>query len=282
MSTMGILTDVTRCIGCEECVAACKKTNGTGEDRPWRWQRKVNDLSASRWTTIKRFSGGHFVRQQCRHCLEPACASACPVGALHKTENGAVVYDSDVCMGCRYCMMACPFGIPRYLWSEPVPYVRKCILCYEKIKNGELDQPACTSECPAEATIYGPRDELLAEARKRIRENPGLYINKVWGEDEVGGTSVLYISDIPLDFLGWKSDLGKDPLPEKTWAALKQVPYIFGGVGVGMAGLYWIIGRRQKLAGVSDTAGSSQQEVGETGGTAGQQDLKTEDKDDTK
>jgi formate dehydrogenase iron-sulfur subunit len=252
MSTMGILTDVTRCIGCEECVAACKKTNQTGKDRPWRWQRNVQDLSASRWTTIKRFSGDHYVRQQCRHCLEPACASACPVGALHKMEDGAVVYDSNVCMGCRYCMMACPFGIPRYLWSAPVPYVRKCILCHDKIADGELDQPACTSACPAEATIYGPRDALLEEARKRIRDNPGRYIDKIWGEHEVGGTSVLYISDIPLDFLGWKKDLGQDPLPAKTWAALRQVPYVFGGVGIGMVGLHWIIGRRQKLAQVSD------------------------------
>lgn len=249
MSIMGILTDVTRCIGCEECVTACKKTNDTGNDRPWRWQRKINDLSASRWTSVARLPENHYVRQQCRHCLEPACASVCPVGALSRTEDGAVVYNSDICMGCRYCMMACPFGIPRYLWSEPVPYIRKCILCHDKIKSGELDQPACTSACPSEATIYGPREELLAEARKRIQDNPNLYIDKIWGEHEVGGTSVLYISDIPLGFLGWKKDLGNDPLPEKTWAALKQVPYVFGGVGIGMVGLHWIIGRRQKLAG---------------------------------
>jgi formate dehydrogenase iron-sulfur subunit len=248
MSVMAILTDVTKCIGCEECVVACKETNNTGEDRPWRWQHKIDDLSASRWTTIIRRPENHYVRQQCRHCLEPACVSACPVGALHKTEEGPVVYDSNICMGCRYCMMSCPFGIPRYVWSQPVPYVRKCILCYEKIKSGELEQPACTAACPEKATIYGSRDELLAEARKRIRDNPGRYLDEIWGEHEVGGTSVLYITDIPLDFLGWQKDLGTEPLPHKTWTALRQVPFIFSGVGLGMFGLYWIIERRQRLA----------------------------------
>jgi formate dehydrogenase iron-sulfur subunit len=247
MSRMAILTDVTRCIGCEECVAACKRVNQTGDDRPWRWQRKVDDLSASRWTTIVRSPEERYVRQQCRHCLEPACVSACPVGALHKTAEGAVVYDSDICMGCRYCMMSCPFGIPRYLWAESVPYVRKCILCYDKIKSGELKQPACTAACPKEATIYGTRSELLSEAHRRIRDNPGRYLDRVWGEEEIGGTSVLYVSDVPLDFLAWQKDIGKDPLPQKTWTALQQVPLTFAGVGIGMYGLYWIIERRRRL-----------------------------------
>jgi formate dehydrogenase iron-sulfur subunit len=248
MRAMAILTDVTKCIGCEECVHACKQVNHTGEDLPWRWQRKFDDLSASRWTTVRRRPGNRYVRQQCRHCLEPACVSACPVGALSKTREGAVVYDSNICMGCRYCMMSCPYDIPRYLWSEPVPYVRKCILCHDKIISGELDQPACTSACPTQATIYGSREELLAEARKRIHNDPKRYLDKIWGEHEVGGTSVLYVSDIPLNFLGWTDNLGTDPLPPKTWSALRQVPYIFGAVGLGMAGLYWIIERRQRLA----------------------------------
>jgi len=248
MSPMAILTDVTKCIGCEECVRACKNTNDTGDDLPWHWQSRVDDLSASRWTTLVRVSEDRYVRQQCRHCLEPACVSACPVGALHKTPEGAVVYNSDICMGCRYCMMSCPFGIPRYLWSAAVPYVRKCILCHDKIARGELAQPACTKACPNEATIYGSRDQLLAEAHKRIRENPGHYIDRVWGEKEVGGTSVIYISDVSLDFLGWKKDLGNDPLPQKTLAALRQVPFVFSGMGICMFGLYWILERRRKLA----------------------------------
>ena len=245
--SMAILTDVTKCIGCESCVAACKETNQTGKDEPWRWQKQIDDLSATRWTTILRKPGQRFVRQQCRHCLEPACVSVCPVGALTKTPEGPVIYNSDICMGCRYCMMSCPFGIPRYLWSQPVPYVRKCIMCYQKIQSGELKEPACTKACPTQATIFGERDDLIAEARKRIANAPGKYINRIWGETEVGGTGVLYLSDISLDFLAWGKDLPPDPLPERVYDVLKEVPGIFVGVGVGMYGLYWIIKRRQRL-----------------------------------
>ena len=146
-------------------------------------------------------------------------------------------------------MMSCPFDVPRYLWTEPVPYVRKCIMCYDKIKSGELDQPACTNVCPEKATIFGERDKLLSIAHKRIESNPEKYISKVYGEYEVGGTSVLYISDIPLDFLGWQKNLGNKPLPQNTWVHLKKVPWLFGGVGVLMGGIWWIIERRMKLQG---------------------------------
>ncbi len=248
MSVMGILTDVTKCIGCEECVSACKETNKTGKDKPWRWQKKIDDLSATRWTTIIPLPNKHYVRQQCRHCLEPACVSACIVGALYKTEEGSVVYNSDICLGCRYCMMACPFAIPRYLWNEPVHYVRKCIMCHEKISSGEIKQPACTAACPQEATIFGERDELLKIAHKRIADNPGKYIDRVWGEKEIGGTSVMYLSDVPLDFLGLQKDLGNKPLPKMTWDVLNKVPSIFLGMGAAMYGTYWFIERKEKIA----------------------------------
>ncbi len=247
MRHMSILTDVTLCIGCEQCVQACKRTNNTGEDKPWRWQQGIDELSATRWTTIISRPEKRYVRKQCRHCLDPACVSVCPVGAMHKTPEGPVVYNSTICLGCRYCMMACPYGIPRYLWSEPVPYVRKCILCYDKIKSGELEQPGCTNACPTGATIYGYRDDLLQVAHERIEDNRGKYIPHVFGEHEVGGTSVLYLSDIDLGFLGWKEDLGNDPLPHKTWVYLDKVPYIVGVVGGLMYGIYWIIERRMRL-----------------------------------
>lgn len=247
MKQMSILTDVTQCIGCEKCVAACKSVNHTGEDHRWRWQKHYTDLSASRWTTIVRKKDNEFIRKQCRHCLEPSCVSVCPVGALHKTPEGAVIYDSDICMGCRYCMMACPFGIPRYTWDKSIPYVRKCILCYDKIKSGELKQPACTAACPTHATIYGKRDDLLKEAHRRLKEHPERYsYQKVWGEHEVGGTSVLYLSNTDLSFLNWKPDLGDKAFPLKTWGTLKTVPYIFLGVGIAMYGIHWAIGRRME------------------------------------
>jgi formate dehydrogenase iron-sulfur subunit len=248
MRSMAILTDVTRCIGCEECVLACRRTNDTGNDAPWRWQHSAEDLSESRWTTIVPAPHGRFVRLHCRHCLEPACASACPVGALHRTPEGPVAYDADLCMGCRYCLIACPFMMTRYEWSSPTPRVRKCILCYDRVKSGELAQPACTAACPSKATIFGEREALLGEAHARIASEPARYLDHVWGEQEVGGTSVLYISDVDLETAGWPAGLRRSSYPALTHAALSTVPWTFAGVGAAALGLSWIIERRRRLA----------------------------------
>jgi len=236
-----ILTDTTKCIGCQECVKACKQQNHLPGDLPRRWMLS-DGLSARNWTSIVDGPNRSFVRKQCRHCLEPACASACPVGALHKTAIGAVVYDNTKCMGCRYCMMACPYGIPRYDWAYAVPYIRKCILCYDRLLAGR--QPACTEACPTKATIFGDRDDLLAEAHRRIREKPELYINHVWGENEVGGSSVLYISNVDLSFLAGGESLGATPLPSTTAKAMDAVPFAFCSVMGLMAGITWIVDRR--------------------------------------
>jgi formate dehydrogenase iron-sulfur subunit len=254
MKHMAILTDVTRCIGCEECVLACQTTNETGTDAPYRWQESTSDLSSTRWTTIKRGPRGAYVREQCRHCLDPACAAACPVGALQKSPEGPVVYDADICMGCRYCMMACPFRMTRYEWESATPRIRKCILCYDKIEEGELKQPACTKACPTEATIFGDRDELLAEARRRIRDNPGLYVDHIWGEHEVGGTSVLYISDVDLATAGWPASLGDDARPPLARKVLHTVPLTFAGVALTMFGVSWITRRREDVAAAEGAA----------------------------
>lgn len=251
--TYAILTDTTRCTGCETCVHACKQTYGLGRDRAWRWKGRIDDLSATRFCSIIRRPGSRFVRHQCRHCLSPACASACIVGALKKEDLGPVTYDEKRCMGCRYCMMACPYGIPRYSWEDRVPLVRKCILCYDRIKDGQ-GQPACTQSCPYDATVFGTRQAMLDEARRRFAASPGKYFVKpgqtepeIFGEHEVGGTSVLYISDVDLGFLAWGPQLGDEPLPTLTWAALSKVPPVVLGVAGAMSAVYWIIGRRMKL-----------------------------------
>jgi formate dehydrogenase iron-sulfur subunit len=246
-----ILTDVTRCVGCLECVAACKRENDLQYDVPRVWQNN-DGLSAQNWTSVLQRGENEYVRKQCRHCLEPACASACPVGALHKTPEGPVVYDSDKCLGCRYCMMACPYAIPRYDWDQKVPYVRKCIMCRDLLLQGK--QPACTSACPYEATIFGERDTLLIEAHRRLAEHPDKYIQHIWGEHEVGGTSVLYISDIDLGFLCYQPDL-KTSLPHTTETAMNAVPFAFVGMGGAMLGLHWIIKRREKLSEHKDEQG---------------------------
>lgn len=238
-----ILTDTTKCIGCNQCAIACKNVNHLAADAPRRWDTE-DGLSARNWTSVVEASNHTYARQQCRHCLEPACVSACPVGALTKTSIGAVVYDNSKCMGCRYCMMACPYGIPRYDWDQTVPYVRKCILCYDRIRRG--GQPACTESCPTRATIFGDRDELLAEAHRRIAAAPAHYIDKVWGEHDLGGTSVISISNTDLSFLAPQHPAGSAPVPQTTALAMHSVPFAFTGVVAAMAGVNWMVQRRIK------------------------------------
>ncbi len=195
-----ILTDTTKCIGCERCVQGCVSQNHLPENLPARY--KAHDgLSEARFTSIVEIAGreagsARFVRRQCMHCEEPTCAAACLVGALIKHAEGPVVYDAEMCIGCRYCMLACPFSIPRYEYDQPLPYIKKCKM--DESCRVEGGAPACTSACPTGATVFGPRDELIKEARRRISERPELYVDHIWGEHEFGGTSVIYISDTPL------------------------------------------------------------------------------------
>jgi formate dehydrogenase iron-sulfur subunit len=265
--SVAILTDTTRCTGCEKCVEACKEENDLPPDRPWRGQGAVDGLSATRLTAVVRLPGERYVRRLCRHCLEPACVSACIVGAMYKTEEGPVVYDRDRCIGCRYCLNACPYGIPRYDWDSSVPFVHKCTMCYHRIQDGQ--PPACVEACPEEATIFGSRSELLDEAHRRIQANPEKYVQRVFGEHEVGGSSVLYLSDVPLDFLGWQADLGPMALPHRSWAALKKVPPVILGMGALMSGLYWVVGRRMRLAAEAAADGGESQAVDDGGDTDG-------------
>ena len=185
-SNTAILTDVTKCIGCEECVEACQKANNLPKEQLWRWLKEIDDLSSARWTTIERKrseKGDRFIRKQCLHCIDPSCVSVCIVGAMKKSPEGPVIYDPDTCIGCRYCMIACPWEIPRYSWEDAVPYIQKCHMCYERVLK-EGAPPACVEACPTEATIFGERNELLAEARRRLAGEPDKYIQKVWGAKE--------------------------------------------------------------------------------------------------
>jgi formate dehydrogenase iron-sulfur subunit len=212
---VAMLYDATKCVGCNACTNACRNWNGTTpEPDASGLYDAPQELSADTWTLIQLYQGegeNSFVKRQCMHCIDPACASACPVHALEKQDNGAVIYDRDRCIGCRYCMVACPFQVPRFEWNEVIPVIAKCTLCHERLDLG--GGPSCAEACPTGALVWGTRAELLAEAENRIAANPGRYQDHVYGKDEAGGTSVLYLSRVPFEKLGLP-ELESDPLPE--------------------------------------------------------------------
>jgi len=230
----GLLFDSTRCIGCGACSAACKEQNGL----PLPIEERT---TAYTWTVVERH-GGANVRRLCMHCLTPTCASVCPVGAMQKTASGPVVYDSTLCIGCRYCIVACPFGVPKYQWDRPVPIVGKCVLCAPRLAAGR--PTACAAVCPTGATACGGRDALVREARARIAREPGRYVDHVYGLDEAGGTSVLLLAGVPFAQLGLPADLPREPLPMLTWRVLSRLPDVVAVAAVFLFGVHWITSRR--------------------------------------
>jgi formate dehydrogenase iron-sulfur subunit len=245
--SVAILVDVTRCTGCERCTVACVEAHGHDRSRAERDRATTPDgLSADRWCTVVTAAEGRFARKSCMHCLEPSCVSACLVGGLRKTPRGPVLYDPDRCIGCRYCMLACPFHVPRYEWSRVAPFMRKCDLCVDRLDQGQL--PACVEACPHDALSFGTRHALLARAHDLLRDAPGRYLPRVWGETELGGTSVLYVSDVDLDALGWPGP-GAEAIPDLTEPVIEKTPLLGGTVLLGVWGLSTIIERRRRLMG---------------------------------
>ncbi|MBT4268192.1 MAG: hydrogenase 2 operon protein HybA [Deltaproteobacteria bacterium] len=216
---VGMLYDATKCIGCKSCEVACKKANNMPiEYDPAGIYDAPRDLSEKTLNIIKLYKGPEgtsFVKRQCMHCVDPNCVSGCPTSALNKTENGIVTYDKDACCGCRYCQMNCPFNIPKFEFNDFYGEIKKCELCRTTslIKDG---QPACTAACPTGAVIFGTVTLLLAEAKQRLKDSPGDYIDHVYGEFEGGGTSVLYLSKIPFEKLGLPN------LPDYSQASLSE------------------------------------------------------------
>jgi formate dehydrogenase iron-sulfur subunit len=205
------------------------------------------ELSASHYTVVKGYDNDSvFVRKLCMHCNQPTCVSACLVGAFTKTETGAVLYDESKCIGCRYCMQACPFEVPRYEWGSLAPKIQKCRMCYEKVAAG--GQTACADACAVGATVFGERDDLIREARKRIDETPGAYVDHIYGLQEAGGTSVMFLSAIPFAKLGFPMNLPNDPIPDLSWRVLSQIPKYAVAAGVVLFGINWITSRRNDVA----------------------------------
>ncbi len=252
----GILHDTTRCIGCRKCEEACNQVNKLpAPEKPFDDLTVLNAPRRTRsdaFTVVNQFSKKgsslpYFAKTQCNHCLEPACASACFVRALRKVKTGAVVYDESLCVGCRYCMIACPFNIPAYEYNEPItPRVAKCTMCQPLIAKGEL--PGCVASCPKEALSFGPRDKIIKLARQRISKYPDRYIDHIYGEHEMGGTSWLYVSRMPFSQIGLSEDLGNQTASSYTAGPLASVPVVVALWPVLLTGIYAISKRKDKIA----------------------------------
>jgi formate dehydrogenase iron-sulfur subunit len=237
-----MLYDTTLCVGCHACSTACRDWNNTSPelDESGRYDAP-QELTADSWTLIQLYQGedAHsFVKRQCMHCIDPGCVSGCPVHALQKQPEGPVTYDPARCIGCRYCMYACPFHVPRFEWDETLPLIAKCTLCYDRIQEGR--PTACAEICPTGALIFGERGELLEEARSRQAANPGRYVDKIYGEDDAGGTSVLYLSHVDFDNLGLE-DLGTESITRISEDTAELVlPSILIGGPIVLAAVRWI------------------------------------------
>jgi formate dehydrogenase iron-sulfur subunit len=249
----GVLVDLTRCVGCRSCENACLIRQGypslpaanfgygPGDGKLTFKSRTFVDFPM-----VKADTGANHpvpVKRQCMHCADPTCVSVCPVAALEKTPRGSVIYKEQLCIGCRYCVLACPFNVPRYEWDSALtPRVNKCDFCDDRIAQGL--SPACVVACPTGTLKFGKRAAILQEARERLSAQPKRYAT-VFGDLVVGGTSWIYLSDIPMDELGFRTDLPQTPLPALTWRMLSKVPFIVIGVGLLLSGVFRFRSRQE-------------------------------------
>ncbi len=224
---VGVLVDTTKCIGCRTCEFACAEANGLPQPDPAIVPSPDRDTSTTQWTVVKGYQVGGTtitVKRQCMHCLQPACASACLTRAMHKTPDGCVAWTGSKCMGCRFCMVSCPFDVPRFEYHSAAPRIQKCQLCFARVAAGR--QPACVENCPAQALTFGRRENLLDEARHRIYTEPTRYVHHIYGENEAGGTGYLYLSAVPFEQIGFRTDVATTAYPTYTKEFLYAVPMV--------------------------------------------------------
>lgn len=248
---VGVLVDTTRCIGCRACEVACGEAHDllvpdVLNDGALEVFRKTSD---KQWMVVNKFDtekGDVFVKRQCMHCYQAACASACPTEAMEKTKKGPVTWDGDKCIGCRYCMTSCPFEMPKFEYHEWNPKIQKCTMCYERLAEGQ--KPACVNACPTDTLMFGTRVKNLEIARHRIYSHPDQYVHQIYGEHEVGGTGYIYLSAVPFDQIGFRTDLGTTPYPEYTKEFLYAVPMVLFGIPAFLLGLNALVGDRKSVA----------------------------------
>ncbi|MHB1034893.1 MAG: 4Fe-4S dicluster domain-containing protein [Pirellulales bacterium] len=259
---VGVLVDCTLCVGCRSCEKAC---NAANTDLPRRPAEAFKDqevfeqkrrMDRTTYTVVNRYEDPRdpgkpaYMKIQCMHCLSPACVSACIVGALSKEPNGPVVYDVSKCIGCRYCMAACPFQVPAYEYDNTLtPQVRKCTFCFQaRLSHGEM--PACVQSCPMQVMTFGKRAELLALAREKLRKHADRYVPHIYGENEVGGTAWMYLSGVPFETTGFPR-FGDRPVPGYT-EPIQHALFkwflpplaLYGTLG----GVMWLLKARQQRA----------------------------------
>jgi Fe-S-cluster-containing dehydrogenase component len=225
----GVLYDAARCKGCRGCEYDCADANNLPEPIPskeLKGLRKPDDKHRTVVNEYKTSKGIVYAKMQCMHCNEPACAAACLTQAMTKTKEGPVIWRGDKCMGCRYCMVSCPFDVPKFEYHSANPKIEKCTMCFDtRVQKGEL--PACVENCPNEALMFGTRRELIQEARRRIYEKPDLYVDQIYGEHEAGGTCWLYLSPVPFKEIGMNTSIQTASYPALTKGFLYTVPSVF-------------------------------------------------------
>jgi Fe-S-cluster-containing dehydrogenase component len=233
----GVLYDSTRCVGCRTCEYECAAAHGLPEPASEvEAVRKTNESCNTVVNTFQTTKGEVYIKRQCMHCNEPACGAACLTQAMQKNETGPVTWNGDKCMGCRYCMVSCPFDGPKFEYHSANPKIQKCDMCFERQTKGET--PVCVTNCPNEALLYGKRRDLIKEARRRIYEKPEAYVDHIYGEHEAGGTGWLYLSPVPFEELGMNTKLQNSSYPALTKGFLYSVPSIFVLVPTLLLGVY--------------------------------------------
>ena len=246
------LFDATRCIDCRACMVACSVENNIPMNKTRIWVAGIGikgefpDLETASMVA------------HCMHCEHPDCMSACPVGAYTKRPDGPVIYNPDVCIGCRYCMNACAFGVPHFDYDKGLvdgAFIDKCMMCPQRIDNGL--EPACVATCPTDALEFGERTELIARAHARIQAHPDRYIHHVYGEHDKGGTSYLVISHVPFTELGLP-EMGPEPINEITEKIMEgTIPFALGWAGVLTATAVGVRARKKLTAPVEAEAESA-------------------------